>query len=104
MNFICMVGRVKSLPEVRETPSGNKVATLEVEVERNFPNSEGVFESDVFSATLWRGLAESCNDICAVNSIVSLKGRLQARSFETKEGNTFSNNEIIVEKLSFVGK
>lgn len=97
-----MVGKVVTLPEIKETVNGSKVASLEVEVERNFPNSEGLYESDVFLVTLWKGLAESCCNLCEVNSIVGIKGRLNAKNFDTKEGNKFLYCEIVAEKLSFI--
>jgi single-strand DNA-binding protein len=104
MNNICIVGKVITLPELRETVNGSKVASLEVEVERNFPNSEGLYESDVFLVTLWKGLAESCTSLCEVNSVVGIKGRLAAKNFDTKEGGKFYNCEIICEKMSFIAK
>ena len=54
LNQIVLVGRVIQLPEIRETPSGAKVATLHLEVDRNFRNSHGEYEKDIFNVTLWR--------------------------------------------------
>lgn len=102
MNVVCMVGKVIKLPEVKETVNGNKVATLEMEVERNFANSEGEIESDIFTVTLWKGLAESSLSICNLNSLVSVKGRLSSKNFDTKEGNKFYYCEVIAEKLAFI--
>ena len=104
MNNVCLVGKVVSLPEIKETVNGSKVASLEIEVERNFPNSEGNYESDVFMVTLWKGLAESCQNLCEVDSIVGIKGRLIGKSFDTRENNKFLYCEIVAEKLSFIAK
>ena len=104
MNNICLVGKVVALPELRETVNGCKVASLEVEVERNFPNSEGQYEADVFLVTLWKGLAESVTSMCEIDSVVGIKGRLMAKQFDTKEGGRFHYCEIIAEKLSFIAR
>ena len=104
MNNICLVGKVVALPEIKETVNGSKVASLEVEVERNFPNSDGEYESDIFQVTLWKGLAESCSSLCEADSIVGVKGRLIAKQFDTREGNVFRYCEVIAEKLSFIAK
>lgn len=104
MNNVCIVGKVSKLPELKETNNGNKVASLEVEVERNFANSDGEVESDIFAVTLWKGLAESSLNICNVGSVVGIKGRLSARAFDTREGNKFYYCEIVAEKLSFISK
>jgi len=100
MNNICMVGKVVSAPLLKETANGNKFASLELEVERNFPNSEGQYESDVFMITLWKGLAESCVASCPEQAIVSVKGRVSAKSYETKEGNKQHYCEIVAEKIN----
>ena len=102
MNNVCLVGKVVSLPELRETVNGTKVASIVVEVERNFPNCDGIYESDTFLVTLWKGLAESCTDLCEVGTVVGIKGRLSARNFDAKDGNKFYNAEIICEKMSFI--
>jgi len=99
-----MIGKVISLPELRETANGTKVASLEVEVERNYANSEGVYENDIFLVTLWKGLAENCTNLCEVNSMVGIRGRMASKTHDTKEGNKFYNCEIIAEKISFIAK
>ena len=104
MNSVCLVGRVLALPEIKETVNGSKVASLEVEVERNFPNSDGQYEVDVFLVTLWKGLAETCQSVCEEGSIVGVRGRLAAKNFDTREGNKFYNCEIVAEKISFIAK
>ena len=104
MNYVVLVGKVVTRPELRETTNGSMVASLEVEVERNFPNSEGKYETDVFLVTLWKGLAEASRDNCEVDSVVGVKGRLIAKQFDTKEGSKFHYCEIVAEKLSLITK
>ncbi len=102
LNQIVLVGRVIQLPEIRETPSGAKVATLQLEVDRNFRNSHGEFERDVFSITLWRGVAETTISVCEVGSLVGIKGRIQANSYENKDQKLIHSFEVIAEKVSFL--
>jgi single-strand DNA-binding protein len=102
MNNICMVGKVVSAPLLKETANGNKFASLELEVERNFPNSEGQYESDVFMITLWRGLAEHSLVACQENAIVSVKGRVSAKSYENKDGIRQHYCEIVAEKINCI--
>jgi single-strand DNA-binding protein len=102
LNQVVLVGRVASLPVVKETSSGVKLAEMLVEVDRNFKNSQGEYETDHIQCTLWRGVAESAVDQCSVGSLIGIKGRLQANSFETKENNRFRYCEVIAEKVSFL--
>ncbi len=102
LNQIVLVGKVVTLPEIRETSSGNKVANLLIEVDRNFRNSNGEYEKDLIMCTLWRGVAETAINVCEVGHLVGIKGRVQANSFETKEQKPFYYCEVVAEKVSFL--
>jgi len=102
LNQVVLVGRVSSLPILKDTSTGVKLAEMVVEVDRNFKNTQGELEVDLIQCTLWRGLAETAVEQCAVGTLVGIKGRLQANSFETKESNLFRYCEVIAEKISFL--
>ena len=46
MNAFSIVGRITDMPVLKETSNGLKTCELPIRVQRNFPNSEGVYESD----------------------------------------------------------
>lgn len=102
LNQVVLVGRVLQLPILKETQAGVKLAEMLVEIERSFKNAQGETETDVIQCTLWRGLAESALEQCTVGSLVGIKGRLQANSFETKDKGIFYSCEVIAEKISFL--
>ncbi len=102
MNVIAIVGKVKELPVMHETPNGTKVCSLIMEVDRNFKNTDGIYEKDILQVTLWRGIAETTCNVAKVGSLISVKGRIQANVFETKEKNIFYGVDIIAEKLEFL--
>lgn len=102
LNTFVLVGRIKELPQIKETSNGLRVATMLIEVERGFKNIDGIYEWDVFPVTLWKGLAETTVSVAKVNDIVALKGRIHSNKYETKDERVFYNHEFIVEKLSFI--
>lgn len=102
MNTVCLIGKVKTKPEIIETSKGAKVAKVLLDVERNFPNSNGVLESDIYQIQLWRGIAEQFKDIIAPGMHVGIKGRLSANNWETSNGNMMYAAEIIAEHISFI--
>lgn len=102
LNQIVLVGKVVELPEVRETSSGNKVANLLLEVDRNYRNAQGEYDKDLIMCTLWRGVAETASNVCQIGSLVGVKGRVQANSFETKDNRPFYYCEVVAEKVSFL--
>ena len=46
MNAFSIVGKITDMPMLKETSNGLKTCELPIRVQRNFPNSEGVYESD----------------------------------------------------------
>ena len=102
LNFMVLVGKVKEIPEIRLTAAGTKIATMLLEVDRGFRNSNGEYDQDVFNVVLWRGIAETCADLLRPGSVVAVKGRLQAHNSEPKEGQMYYNAEIVAEKVSFI--
>ncbi len=101
LNQCVLVGRVLEMPRLQKTANGNKVASLLLEVDRSFKNSEGIIEKDVFNIQLWRGIAETCCDVCTPGSLIGIKGRLQAFNTQREE-NTYYNAEVIAERVSFL--
>lgn len=102
MNCYALVGEIVEKPEVKELSSGTKLANLLVRVKRAFPNSQGVFEYDKFSVTLWRGIAETCIDVAKPGDIVAIKGRFQSRELTSSEGNPFLVYDIVAEHVTFI--
>lgn len=44
MNAFSIVGKITEMPVLKETTNGLKTCELPVRVQRNFPNSDGVYE------------------------------------------------------------
>lgn len=64
LNFMVLVGKVKEIPEIRLTAAGTKIATMLLEVDRGFRNSNGEYDQDVFNVVLWRGLRKPARIYC----------------------------------------
>ena len=102
MNQCLLVGKVKELPELKETATGHKVASILIEVDRNFMNSEGIYEKDIFKVDLWRSLAEQTCSIAKIGSLLGIKGRFVSKNYTNEENTTYYNADIIAEKVSFL--
>ena len=102
VNSTVLVGKVKEVPQIRTTSAGAKMATMLLEVNRSFRNSNGEFDRDLFSVVLWRGVAETCSELLKPGSLVAVRGRLQAHNYEPKEGQMYYNAEVVAEKVTFL--
>lgn len=75
-------------------------ATMLISVDRPFANSEGVYEQDEIAVTLWKGIAQTTCDVCAVNDVVAVKGRM-ATHLNRRDNVTYRNYEVIARKSDF---
>lgn len=102
MNVVAFVGTIVDVPVLRESNVGNKYAIMDVQVKRAFPNSEGVYEYDVLSVTLWKGIAQTTADIAKIGDQVAIKGRIQSHVYEGSDGRQHRGYDIFAEHVSFL--
>lgn len=102
MNLVAFVGKISELPKLRESVNGNTFALMPVRVQRSFMNSEGVYEEDDISVTLWKGIAKQTVDIARCGDTVAIKGRIQSHLFEGNDGAMHRSYDIIAEQVSFL--
>ena len=99
LNQVILSGVVKEVPQIKETANGVHYANLLLEVKKEFKNSEGVYEKELYSVLMWRAVADQCVTLCEQGDIVTVKGRLQSSLYNREDGNVFFNYEIIADKI-----
>ena len=103
-NNLNLVGRLTRDVELRETPSGIKVANPVLAVKRDFPNKEGIYETDFVKVTLWKNDAEFANRNGKKGDIVSINGRLESSVLENQDGSKNTSLNVIANKFEVVQK
>lgn len=98
MNVVCLLGRLGNEPEVRYTQAGKAVASFSLAVSRG---KEGV---DFIPCVAWEKTAETVGNYLAKGSQIAVNGRLQARSYDDKNGNKRTAYEVVVGMVHFCGK
>lgn len=101
MNVFCLVGQIKEMPQLRSIPSGEKVCTVLMEVERPYANAEGIYEMDTLQVEVWRGLAETLCHTAKEGAWISVKGRIASRAFH-KEDKVYYNTVFVAEHIGFI--
>jgi single-strand DNA-binding protein len=105
-NSITIVGNVTRDPELRFTPNGQAQARLGVAVNRRWQDrSSGEWQEKVsfFDVVCWADMAENAASSLKKGARVIVTGRLEQRSYETKEGdNTVKRSvvEIIADEIA----
>ncbi|OSM43489.1 single-stranded DNA-binding protein [Nesterenkonia sp. PF2B19] len=101
--IITVVGNLTADPELRFTPSGVAVANFVIaSTPRNFDKQANEWkdgEALFVRCTVWRELAEHVAESLAKGTRLVAQGRLQANSFEDKEGNRRTAWELQVDEV-----
>ena len=68
-NQLFLLGKIKNLKSIEKNE-------LEIEVKRNYKNTDGVFEKDCFKCVLWIAISKKISLSCKEGDLVAIKGRL----------------------------
>ena len=101
MNIVLLIGRLTQDVEIKEHPNGN-YARITLAVRREFKNSDGTYDTDFIPITLWEGAAQTCKEYCKKGSLISIKCRLQENRWESSDGKTNYDINIIGEKICLI--
>lgn len=104
MNEVWLIGRLTKDPELKETPGGKKVTKINLAVDRDFKNGDGEREADFIDVVVWEKLAENCAKHLSKGRLVSVKGRLQIRSYNDSQDIRRKAAEVMVEKIHYLDK
>lgn len=100
---ITVIGNLTNDPELRFTPSGAAVANFTVaSTPRNFDRQTSEWkdgETLFLRCSVWRDAAENVAESLVRGSRVIVTGNLVSRSFETKEGERRTVNEVQVDEV-----
>lgn len=99
MNKVTVMGRMTKDPELKYTPSGDAVTTFTIAVDRRFSKDK---EADFFPIVVWGKQAESTATYVNKGKRILISGRLQARSWDAKDGSKRYITEIVAEEVSFI--
>ena len=100
LNKMILTGRLAADPEVRYTTNETPVAHFPVAVGRRFKN--GGTDVDFIRCVAWGGLAKICGEYLKKGKLIALEGRLQLRSYETKDGQKRTVSEVIADNVQML--
>lgn len=102
LNQIVLVGRLTRDVKINKTDSGKKIANLGLAIPRSFKNMDGIYDTDFVDCILWDNVAINTSEYCHKGDIVGIKGRVQSRPIEDKDGTKKNILEVVAEKVTFL--
>lgn len=101
VNKVILVGRLTRDPEVRNTPSGQSVATISMATNRFWKDKSGQRQdkTEYHNIVLWGRLAEIAGQYLSKGQETYIEGRLQTRKYTAKDGTERRVTEIVGENM-----
>lgn len=101
MNQTNLVGRLVREIEVKEVGEGKIVLNNTLAVKRNFKSEQGQ-QADFIPIVAWGQVAKLLQIYCDKGDLVGLTGRIQSRSYLSKEEETIFVIELLVDEVDFL--
>ena len=101
LNKVMLIGNLTRDPEMRYTPSGAAVCTFGIATNRYYTASDGEKkeETEFIKIVSWNKLAELCSQLLTKGRKVYVEGRLQTRSWETRDGQSRQTTEVVIDDM-----
>jgi len=102
LNQITLLGNLARDPEIKYTNEGLAITDLRVAVNRRWKDKDGNETENVefFNITAWNKLAENCSNDLKKGDRVIVSGRLNHRSFDTKDGKKINIMNVIADVVA----
>lgn len=103
MNKLYIIGNLTNDPELRTTPNGVSVCTMNVAVNRRYTPANGERQTDFFRVTAWRQLGEVCARYLSKGRKIAVVGEVTARAYESKDGSgPRASLEVTADEIEFL--
>lgn len=99
INSVILMGRLTADPELRQTQNGRVVTSFIVAVDRRFQRGQ----TDFINVVTWERTAEFVEKYFKKGAMIALRGSIQQRNYEDKNGNKRTAFEVIADEVSFCG-
>ena len=103
LNNVTLMGRICGEVELRTTTSGKSVATFRIAVDRPYTKQGEEKKADFITIVAWGNTADFVAKYFSKGSMIALRGEIQTRNYEDKNGNKRTATEVVAREVSFCG-
>lgn len=95
------MGRLTADPQLRNTTTGQQVASFSIATNRVWTDKTGQKKEDVefHNIVVWGRQAEIASKFLVKGALALVEGRLQTRSWEGKDGQARKTTEIVADRI-----
>lgn len=102
LNKVMLIGNLTRDPELRYTPQGTAVCTFGLATNRYWQPAGGgdkQEEAEFHRIVSWQKLAELCAQLLFKGRKVFVEGRLQTRTWTSKDGQERTTTEVVIDNM-----
>lgn len=101
LNKVMLVGRLTRDPEIRNTPSGQSIATISLATNRFWKDKNGQKQdkTEFHNIVLWGRLAEIAGQYLTKGQEAFIEGRMETRKYTGKDGIERRITEVVAENM-----
>ena len=103
LNTVILMGRLTADPELRTTTSGTSVTSFTIAVDRNYVKSGEDRQTDFINLVAWRTTAEFIERNFRKGQMIAIRGSMQQRTYEDKNGNKRTAIDVVMDEVHFCG-
>ena len=100
-NIVFLIGRLTNNIDIKKSENDSTYGVITIAVQRDFKNSDSIYETDFIRCVLWNAIAKHVKEYCKKGDLVGIKGRIQNRSYEENDETKYIT-EVIADKVSFL--
>jgi single-strand DNA-binding protein len=106
VNKVILVGNLGQDPEIRQSPNGSVVATLNVATGEAWKDQQGQLQerTEWHRVVMFGRTAEIARDYLRKGSKLYLEGRLQTRKWQDKNGQDRYTTEIVASEMQMLDR
>jgi len=96
LNKVMLIGNVGNIPEMRYTPTGQQLASINLAVGNKYTNKEGIEIDDTqwFNVTVWAQRADFVVNYVKKGMQLYVEGRISGRAYQTDSGETRASLDV----------
>jgi len=104
INKVLIAGNLTQEPEIRYTPKGSAVCTLDIALNSTYKKKDGTLKENVVyvQVVVWGKLAETIKLNLSKGSPLMVDGRLYTEFWKDKNGKEYSKLKIVANNLNFL--
>jgi len=105
MNRAMLIGRLGRDPELKQIDGGRAMARMRLATNESYTDKEGQRQerTEWHDVVVWGRMAETAGKYLHKGRQVYVEGRLQTRTWTTKEGQERTTTQVVADNIQFLG-